>query len=337
MSEISVSILGLGKLGMSMALALQRYNRSGGKYHLKLTGYDSRQTLAKTANKKGIFDRVEFEASTAVRGQDIVVIAMPYAEVEATYQRISDDLRDDVVILDTSLLTQPSQKWSKKYLSEKTHLVTIAPVLNPKYLYEGLDDPELAREDAFDKGTMLIMPSARCPAEAVDLATNFAVLLGSKPHFLDPVEFDGLIAATEGLPALIGVAYFYTLLKSEAWGDLQRVTNPAFGMLTRHLFDTHPDDLRDQWLQNKDNLVRYTDAFIAMLRQFRNSIAEGNLDAIEAATIDAAQEYEAWINRRHNDEWDDDNPPALDGGSTLLSGLLGGKLADRLLGRNTDD
>ncbi|RMG86306.1 MAG: hypothetical protein D6712_07825, partial [Chloroflexi bacterium] len=152
-----------------------------------------------------------------------------------------------------------------------------------------------------------------------------------------PVEFDGLIAATEGLPALIGVAYFYTLLKSEAWGDLQRVTNPAFGMLTRHLFDTHPDDLRDQWLQNKDNLVRYTDAFIAMLRQFRNSIAEGNLDAIEAATIDAAQEYEAWINRRHNDEWDDDNPPALDGGSTLLSGLLGGKLADRLLGRNTDD
>lgn len=339
MAKISITIIGMGRIGASMGLALKRYNQKPNAQHqFDITAVDDRASVLKEAESLGAFDKSVRNIYDAARDRDIVVFALRYAEVRRTYQVIADGLRPGVVILDTSPLKLPSLKWAQEYLPKEAHLVGITPIVNPQYLFGEPDDTLHAHADYFDKGTMLLMPSATCIREAVELANDFSVLLGASAHFMDAGEHDGLVAATEGLPALLGVVAFNTLAHNPGWGDIQRLINPDFGRLTHHLFDTHPDDLRDTWLNNRASLVNYVDAMIESLEAFRQVIAANDRDSVEAALAEAADGYSAWINRRHNNKWDDEqgvNTPST--GEMLMSGLMGGFLSKRLRGGQKDE
>ena len=73
--------------------------------------------------------------------------------------------------------------------------------------------------------------------------------------------------------------------------------------MTRYLLTHHPDALRDEWLENRDALVRAIDDVLAILSQARDCLAAGDESAIEAFLIDAADDYQEWINRRHKGDW----------------------------------
>jgi prephenate dehydrogenase len=339
MADISIAILGLGRIGASVALALRRYNNSKATHNFKIAGFDSRPSVEKKATALKLADEMVGKAFNAVKGKDIVVIALPYAEVRAAYELISPDLRPGVVVMDMSPLTQPSLQWGKKYLSDGVHQMSITPIINPAYLFEGIDDIDHAHEDLFDKGSMLLMPSPTCIKDAVELAVDFSTLLGATPHFVDPAEHDGLIAATEGLPALLGLAAYYTFTKSQGWGDGQRMINPAFGTLTHHLFDTHPDDLRDLLATNRENMVRYLDELLNTLRDLRSVFASDDQIALEAALVEASESYEKWYNRRLKSRWDegDKSSEAPIAAGSMLRGIMGGALADRLTGKKDRD
>ncbi|MCA9910618.1 MAG: prephenate dehydrogenase/arogenate dehydrogenase family protein, partial [Anaerolineae bacterium] len=195
-NAIEVAILGLGRVGTSVGLALERYNaRKNAKQKFQVVGFDPRPGVAPAAEKMGALQHTVRNAYDAVAGKDVVFIAMPYAEVEMTFREIADGLREDAVVLDASSLKTPSLEWRAKLLPAHAHLVGVTPVVNPRYLFDGLDDTEHAAVDFFDEGFMLVMPDPRAAKAAVELATDFSSLLGATPHFLDPDEQDGLIAA----------------------------------------------------------------------------------------------------------------------------------------------
>jgi prephenate dehydrogenase len=331
---ISVTIIGLGRIGASIGLALQRYNQKGNTPHtFDVVGVEDRPGVLKEAEEKKVVGKTARNIYSAVQNRDIIVLALPYAEVRRTYQAIGDALRPGAVVMDFAPLKLPSINWAKEYLAKEAHMVGVTPVINPRYLYDGLDDTEHAAADFFDKGSMMLMPSPSCIREAVELASDFSTLLGATVHFMDPLEHDSLIGATLGMPTLLGVLSFYTLSKSRGWGDIQRLTNPPFGRLTHALFDTHPDDLRDLWLHSRDSMVHYIDDMIDKLSEVRGVLAEQDQHALEAVLTDAADQYSAWINKRHNNKWGDHEAPNTPSpGESLMSGLMGGFLAKRLRG-----
>jgi prephenate dehydrogenase len=336
MAEISIAILGLGRIGTSIGMALKRYNKKNDATHrFTITGYTNNPEHIKTAQKQDAVHDIARNAGNAAAGRDIVLIAMPYAEIEGTYQYISQDLRPGVVVIDCSPLKQPSLAWAKKHLPAEAHMVGVTPILNPNYLFEGVDNPERASADYFDGGQWLIVPGLTAIPEAIELARDFASIVGAQSRFIDPAENDSLVAATEHLPALIGLAYYYMLEKNQGWGDVQKLTNPAFGMLTRHLYDTHPDDLRDQWLAGRDNLVRNIDELMNTLRILRRALAENDATTVEGAASSSAASYEAWYNRRVKNQWDKLAKP-IDAPDFLTS-IFGGTIANRLRGTQDDD
>lgn len=338
-NTISVTIVGLGRVGASIGLALKRYNSKGNTPHtFEITGIEDRPGVLKDAEKLNAVDKIARNLYSAVENRDIVILTLAYSDVRRTYQAIADALRPGVVVMDFSPLKMPSIEWGKEYLSEEAHMVGMSPVVNPRYLYDGLDDTEHAAEDFFDKGSMLLMPAPNCIREAVELASDFSTLLGSTVHFADPMEYDTLAAATQGLPALLGVTTFYTLSRNAGWNDLQRVTNPPFGRLTHTLFDTHPDDLRDLWLNNRDSTVHYLDTLMDTLQQMRDALARNDQATVESVLAETSDKYSAWINRRHNNKWDqeDQGPKTPSTGETLMSGLMGGLLTRKLRGGSDD-
>lgn len=336
MAELSVAILGLNRTSASMGLALKRYSKKGGKHNFNITGYDSNAESLKQAKKLGAIDNTENRITNAVKDVDIIVMNVSYEETERAYKDIRHNLRDGVVILDMSPLKQPSLNWSDTYLSSEQHLIGITPILNPRYLFDSKEVVEQAEEDLFDNSAILLTPSASSVKEAVDLAFNFAAILGSKPRFLDPVEHDTLLSQTIQLPRLLGTILFYNLANQANWDDLKWFTNPAFGALTRPLFDYHPDALRDEFYSNRDVLARMVDEYIDTLSQFRDALREDDSHTVEAVTVSAAETYEQWVNSRYKADWDavaNGPEPKVD---NMLQGLIGGKLADKLFGNDDD-
>lgn len=340
MATVSVAILGLGRVGASVALALKRYNSSKDAAHqFEVTCADLRAGVREDAQKMNLPGKIERNLYEAARGRDIVVLALPYADVQAAYKSLAREFRPGAVVLDTSPLKQPSLNWAQANLPQEVHMVGITPVINPKYLFDGLDDTLHAQADLFDKGNMLLMPSVSAVPEAIALATDFSVILGSTPHFADPIEHDSLVALTDGLPGLLGVALFYTAHRREGWNDAQRITNAPFGRLTHQLYDTHPDDLRDAWLHNRDSLIMHLDALMETLRLFRGILAQTDQTALEGALIESSEAYSAWVNRRHNARWDEeksgDKGTSL--GGLMMTNLMGGFISKRLQGRKNGD
>jgi prephenate dehydrogenase len=338
MADISIAVLGLGRIGASVALAIKRYNHRQDRTHrFHVTGYGANNAQIRDAQKLGAVDTIVRDVVEAVRGKDIVIMALPYSEVQGAYQYIGQELRPGAVVMDFSTLKQPSLNWAKKFVHEGAHLIGVTPILNPKYVFDALDEPARAAADLFDDGALILVPSVTCIPEAIELGRDFAEVIGAASQFSDPVENDSLIAATEALPSFLGLAYYMMLYNSQGWDDVQKFTNPAFGQLTHHLFDTHPDDLRDLWMNNRDNLMRYTDELMATLRSLRRVLADNDEAAVEAAVGGASAEYEKWYNRRLTMDWDREGIPTETGGPDIMSSLFGGYLANRLRGKRDGD
>lgn len=336
-NTIQVGILGLRRLGASFGLALARYNaRKEARQQFSVTGYDTHQPYAQAAKTSGAVSAIAKLPEDAAAGKDIVILALPYSEVAGAYRVIGGAVRAGAVVLDAAPLKLPSMEWAKAHLSAQAHQIGITPILNPKYLFDGLEMPENASADLFDDGTMLILPSASSDRQAVELASDFSELLGAAPRFADPVEHDGWIASMEGLPALLGLGLFYMLKSSDGWDDVRRAGNPNFGRVTHHLFDTHPDDLRDLLLNNRLNTVHTLDRLIESLNALRETLAKNDRAALEELLINSAADYEKWLLRRKDGRWDERDRPAADR-PDIMSGMLGGYLSKRIKRGKTDE
>lgn len=343
MAEVKVAILGLERVGASFGLALKRYMQDKEAAHrFILTGHDERGYNSKTAKEMGALDTVARGPGAAIEGAHIVLITTPYRQVEGLYHTIGPDLSPGTVVLDASPLKLPSIRWAKATLPQAAdvavYLVGITPVLNPDVLYDSrldVNEVEGARADLFERGTMVLAPAADCPSEAVDLAAEFARIVGASVHFVDPAEHDGLIAATEGLPALLSLGLFRTLAHADAWGDLRRLTNPAFGLATRHLQHHHPDDLWALLHHNRENAARYLAALIRTLDALRASLEEDTDGAgTEAALSDAVKAYEQWQTQRLSNQWEKEREAPV---GTGFMELMGGALFGRRTRKKEDD
>lgn len=331
-ATIKVGILGLGRVGASVGLALKRYNaRKDARQQFEVTGYPADNLQSQALKTTSAVDHIARNLIDAASEKDIVVLALPYREVQAAYQLIGKDLRAGSVLLDTSPLKLPSQGWAEKYMSDEAYMVGVTPIVNPKYLFDGLDDAEHAAEDLFDGGTLLLLPSPKCDRDAVELASDFGGLIGMTSRFGDPVEHDVWSAATEGLPAVLGLAAFFSLQRRNGWDDAQRVGNSAFGRLTHHLYDQHPDDMRDLLLNNRENLVRHIDSTVEALHSLRDLLVENDHAALEEMLIQTMDSYVTWVVHRREGRWDNlDSPNQPTRGELFMNGMFGSALTKRL-------
>ena len=312
MAEVSIAILGLKRVGTSLGLALKQYNKRGGDNTFKITGYDATSKNTKAAKEMKAVDKITNRANGVARDQDIVVIVLPYGEVEGAYEMIAADMRPGAVVIDMSPLPQSSLDVAAKHLREGVHVVCAAPILGREYFFDGVDETTRASDDLFRNGTMMLMPGVKCVKEAVSLAADLSKIVGAEPNFCDAAEYQALVAGMEAFPALLGALVFYQFSNSGGWENTQQFTNPSFAMLTRHLFDTHPDDLRDLCLDSGPALLNHIDGLISNLKEARALIAEKDTVALGGVLESTSENYEQWINRRMTGQWDDSRSKQYD-------------------------
>ncbi len=340
MGIISVGVIGLGQVGVSVALAVKRYQQgAANRQQFTVAGFDVRTDMVKAAKTREAFDDISGSLAAVARQKDIVVLTLPYADVKDAYSLMAGELKPGTVVLDFSTLSVPSISWAQVLAKDESHQVGVTAVLNAAYLFDGRDDPRHAAAELFEGGNMLLSPSASAHPDAVELATDFAAVLGAPPRFVDPYEHDGWMGVVELLPVMLGVTGFMAARSTVGWDDAQRTGNPNFGKLTHILADAHPDDIRELLLNDRDAALRVIDAELAVLEEFRQVIAANDAHALAEALDGAFDAYNDWLARRTINSWgdNDEKKQRTSPVDAVMGGFLGGYLARRLRGGKDDE
>lgn len=318
----TVTIVGMSRTGLSIALALKA---SGAD--LTIVGYDRfRELTQKAKDEIGAIDKAEWNLVNAAAEADILVLAVPLAELETNLMVIGDELKPHALVLDLSVLKGRSLRWAEQHL-KRGHYVGAVAVLSAAYLNDGRDEPEAATPDLFRGGMFCLMPSVKAEPRAVDTAVNFGRLLGATPYFVDPMEYDSLTQGVETLPGLAAAALFGTLQKSPGWRDMLRFANSSFALATQPL--QNGTDITSMALNDKAATLRWLDAYLQELTEIRALIISGDREMIDLALGNFLIQREKWLKERIRDDWVEgvetkvDHPSMSD---QLVGGWLGGKL-----------
>lgn len=298
--SIQMTIIGMGRVGASLGLALQSY-----KDQIERTGTDADLATLRKAVKMGALDKSVHNIEASVEGADIVVLALPLDEVRQALEIIAPALKPGAVILDTSASKVAIAGWVKELLPPERYYLTMSPSLNPEYLQEmdkGLDS---ARADLFKNSLMAITAPATTHPDALRLASDITALIGAQPYYADPYEFDGLMAAADVLPRLTAAALLHAITDQPSWREGRKVAGRAFLDATSPIADPIERKRYGQFaLLNAENTIRMLDDMIQTLQEARDLIAGQDQDGLHEFLETALESREKWLSDRRAGVWD---------------------------------
>jgi prephenate dehydrogenase len=215
--------------------------------------------------------------------------------------------------MDTGPVKEVVANWAAELLPEGRHYVGLTPVLNPLYLFSMDAGLQAARADLFGKGLMAIVTPQKSSSEAIKLAADLTRLLGANPLFADPVEMDGLMAATHVLPQLIAASLTNATMDQPGWREGRKIAGRDYAEVTgplAHLWDSKT--LAAEASLNRENVLRMLDSVIAAMQVIRNDINQKDEDALNERLERAFMGRSKWWQERQSGDWSADGAAKLE-------------------------
>jgi prephenate dehydrogenase len=323
----AIAIVGLGVIGTSAGLCLRKAGAAS-----QVIGHDKSSEASSRAKKSGAVDRTEWNLISACEKADFVLLALPFGAVRETLEAIAHYMRPGCVVLDTSALKAPVVGWADEILPAEAHFVGLDPIISsfasPVERGAGAAGPapeQLSttepRADLFQNGLICVVPSGRAAPDAVKLGIDLVTILGARPLFLDALEHDGLIALTGHLPPVLALALLGAAVNEPAWKEVRKLAGVPFETGTHSLITGAADS--EEWLANRDNLLRKLDAFSESLSSIRAALVEGDVSSLDMLVEQATRERDAWLARWAAGDWDE-IPRSEMPKRSLLQPLFGG-------------
>lgn len=296
---VNITIIGLGQIGTSVGLALA--DKTELVYRL---GHDRELGKARKAKKMGALDKVSLNLPSAVRDADLVLLALPVDQIKDTLEVMKEDLKEGVVVMDTGPVKQVIAAWVSEILPPERYYVGLTPVLNPVYLHDIDSGLEAAHPDLFRDGLMGIVSPPGTPSEAIKLAADLTRLLGATPLFADPLEMDGLVAATHILPQLIAAGLLNATVDQPGWQEGRKIAGRSYADVSAPImYPTEPRTLTTAAILNRENVIRVIDSAVASLNAMRNDLLNEDDQALEERLVRAREGRQVWLQGRMVADW----------------------------------
>jgi prephenate dehydrogenase len=301
---VKITIIGLGQIGASIGLALANH-----KDQVTTLGYDKSPEVTRKALKMGAVEDMGHSLPASVKGADVILLALPLDQVHEVLSSITQDVREDGVVMDTTPVKQTVAAWAKELLQPGRHYIGLTPALNPFILDETVTGIEAARADLFQKGLVAVTAPHGTPGEAIKLAASFVTLLGANAYFADLAEVDGIMAAVHTLPVLAAAALTETVIGQPGWGDIRKLAGRPFAAATRLLDLDEAVTLAEAAKQNRMNIIRMLDDYIATLKSLRDEINEDKEESLLDHLDRISKERAQWRRMRSDGDWQSSGSP----------------------------
>ncbi len=216
MAKPRITLIGLGETGAAVGLALLK---EPGDY--ELVGYDRDNDAEAEAKRLGAVHRTEWNLHTAVEGASLVVLALPLPGLIETFGHIADDLAPEALVFATGSLLRPVTEAAAQLLPNHPRVVAGHPIR--------LAPPSAPSAESYGNVTFCIAAPAHADPAAVELASDLVERIGATPHFVDVDEHDGIMAAVEQLPQLVGAALVSLNTRASGWREVRQLAGRRFG------------------------------------------------------------------------------------------------------------
>lgn len=317
MTKATVTIIGLGKIGSSIGLALKKPDLD-----YQVVGHDKDRLVANRAKESGAVDSVSWNLPGACEAADVVILAIPFDQVKETLHAIGPYLRSNCIVMDTSFLKQPTIAWAEEHLSKDVHFVGVYLGTNPDYALDTAEGPDGARLDLFAGSPCSLMPSPQCRPEAVKASQDLATLLGATPHFMDPAEFDGLSTAVNLLPGLVAEVLMRSVCGSPSWREMRRLTSSALALFVSPL-EAGGSSLAQAAIENRVTVLHWLDRIVEGLDTLRSQVSEKQQDALTARLEETLEVRESWMRDWQRNRWEKSAAPEMPAMGGFLGQLFG--------------
>ena len=257
-----VAIIGLGLLGGSVGLAVQKHLPG-----VATAGFDADPAVRERARERGLCAEIADDAAEAVRGANLVVLCVPVGSMRQAARAIAPGLSPDAIVSDVGSSKQRVANALAEELPEAT-IIPAHPVAGTEH-----SGPDAGFATLFHQRWCIVTPPQEAPEDTVAAVVDFWAALGATVEVMDAEHHDMVLAVTSHIPHLIA----YTIVGTAS--DLETVTRSevikysagGFRDFTR-IAASDPTMWRDVFLHNKDAVLEMMDRFLTDLAMMREAI-----------------------------------------------------------------
>lgn len=281
-----LGVIGCGLMGGSFALALKR---AGLVQHV--VGYSKSPTTTELAKRMGVIDVAAESALRAVAGSDIVLVAVPVAATEATFNAMRAGIREGMLVMDVGSTKRDVVDTARRVLRDRNQLAHFVPA----HPIAGSEQSGVAAADAtlYNGRQVILTPLPQTQPELLQKATDVWTAIGAQVLRMTPENHDAAFAAVSHLPHLLAFAAFTAIAGQPAGRDYLSLAGPGFRDFTR-IAASDPAVWRDILLANREEVLKQSQRFRLALDALEHTMLAGNGQALEDMIRSASEARAAW-------------------------------------------
>lgn len=259
-------IIGVGLIGGSLARALKKAGAVG-----EVIGVSRDVTHLKKAEKLGVIDSFETDITVAVKGCDMVVLAVPLGAMQSVFEKIAPVITSEMIITDVGSAKASVIKSAKSVFN------TLPETLVPGHPIAGTEKSgvEAAFAELYENRRIIITPLETSSNVAIEKVRNMWQACGAEVVETTVEHHDEVLAATSHLPHMLAYSLVDTLAKMDSKNEIFDFAAGGFRDFTR-IASSDPDMWHDICLANSDALVKMIKRFSDDLQQISNAIEKND-------------------------------------------------------------
>ena len=262
----TLCIIGVGLIGGSLARDLRRQGLVE-----EVVGASRRREHLVRAVELGVIDRFETDVAIAVRGADMVVVAVPLGAMAAVFSAMRHSLSEGAVVTDVG-----SAKCSVLEAARQA-FGTVPSWLVPGHPIAGNERSgvEAAMEQLYAGRRVILTPTADTDVHALERVRAMWLAVGADVLTMDPEHHDEVLAATSHLPHMLAYTLVDVLGRMQDRVEIFRYAAGGFRDFTR-IASSDPQMWHDICVSNRDALVDVLENFGKDLDTLLSAVRRGD-------------------------------------------------------------
>ena len=249
-------VVGVGLIGGSVARDLKALGLVG-----EVVGCSRRAEHLERARALGVIDRYELDLARAVKGADLVLVAVPIGAMAAVFRGIRTHLEAHAVVTDAGSAKQSVVADAARELGPAAScFVPAHPIAGTEH--SGVD---ASRVGLFRGHRVILTPGPETASGPCARVREMWQAIGAEVLETDPAHHDEVLAATSHLPHMLAYALMDLLGGMSERTDIFRYAAAGLRDFTR-IASSDPTMWHDTCTANRD-------ALLDVLERFRHELA----------------------------------------------------------------
>ncbi|BBP43588.1 prephenate dehydrogenase [Thiosulfativibrio zosterae] len=265
-----LTVVGVGLIGGSFALALKQTGLVK-----NIVGFGQNEANLKTAVALGVIDSYSLSMESAVKGADLVMLAVPLGAMASSLQAMQPFLEPQTIVTDAG-----SAKMAVIRAVESVYGKVPANFV-PGHPIAGKEKSGVTAADAmlYQKHRVILTPLADTNPAAVELVRQLWLACGALVTEMPSHVHDEVFAATSHLPHILAFGLVDMLNEHKELGDIFQYTAGGFRDFTR-IASSDATMWRDIALTNSDAVLKWLENYQQALRHMSELIQKQDGDAL---------------------------------------------------------